>query len=85
MGPSILFRFDVLAQLANIPAQITLYELLRPPIREALREATTNYEVFLAQIPAMLEEKDDEHFSSGLQTFPTHHILFRGYANQEKA
>ena len=28
-GPSTLFCFDVLAQLANIPARITLYELLR--------------------------------------------------------
>ena len=35
------YRFDVLAQLANIPARITLYELprLSKSTREALREA----------------------------------------------
>jgi len=40
-GPSTPFRFDVLAQLDNIPAQITLYELLRlsKSTREALKEA----------------------------------------------
>ena len=38
------YHFDVLAQLANIPARITLYELLRlsKSTREALREALTN-------------------------------------------
>ena len=40
-GSSTPYRFDVLAQLANIPTRITLYELLRlsKSIREALREA----------------------------------------------
>ena len=28
-GSSTLYRFDILAQMANIPARITLYELLR--------------------------------------------------------
>jgi len=28
-GPSEPYRFDVFAQLTNIPARITLYELLR--------------------------------------------------------
>ena len=42
-GSSILFRFDVLPQLANIPARITFYELLRlqstrKPLREALAD-----------------------------------------------
>jgi len=47
------FRFDVLAQLANIPARITLYELLRffKSTREGLKEASVNSEVFLTQIP----------------------------------
>jgi len=53
------FRFDVLAQLANISNRITLYELLRlsKSTREALREAHANFEIFLAQIPAMPEEE----------------------------
>jgi len=39
-GSSTPYRFDVLAQLANIPARITFYELLRlsKSTREALRE-----------------------------------------------
>ena len=41
------YRFDVLAQLANIPVRITLYELLRllKSTREALKEALANAEV----------------------------------------
>jgi len=44
------FRFDVLAQLANILAHITLYELLKlfKSIREALREALADSEAFIA-------------------------------------
>jgi predicted CoA-binding protein len=58
-GPSTPFNFDVLAQLANIPARITLYELLRlsKTTREALREALADSEVFLAQMPATAEEE----------------------------
>jgi len=53
-GPSTPFRFDVLAQLANIPARITLYELLRlfKSARDALKEALADAEVFITQIPA---------------------------------
>ena len=63
------FRFDALAQLANILAQITQYELLKlfKSTREALREALTDSEVFLTQIPAILEDQDDGH----------HHQAFR--------
>ena len=47
------FRFDIINQLANIPARITLYELLKlsKSTREALREALTNAEVFVTQLP----------------------------------
>jgi len=40
VGPSTPFRFVVLAQLANIPARIILYELLRlsKSTRDALKE-----------------------------------------------
>jgi len=40
-GLNTLFRFDILAQLANIPARITLHELLciSKKTREALRNA----------------------------------------------
>jgi len=62
-GSSAPYRFGVLGQLANIPARITLYELLRlsKSIREALREALTDAEVFMAKIPAKPEEKDEEN------------------------
>jgi len=46
LGPrlNMPFRFDILAQLANIPARITIHELLRlsKEIREALRDALAN-------------------------------------------
>jgi len=55
-------RFDVLAQLANIPARITLYKLLKltKSTREALREALADAEVFMAQILAEPQEEDKE-------------------------
>jgi len=48
-GISAPYRFDVLAQLANIPARITLYELLRlsNSTREALREDLADAEAFM--------------------------------------
>ena len=47
------FRFDILAQLANIPARITIHELLRlsKEAREALRDALANSESFLTHMP----------------------------------
>jgi len=53
-GSSAPYRFDVLDQLANIPARITLYKLLRlsKSTRKVLREALADAEVFMAQIPA---------------------------------
>jgi len=47
------FRFDILAQLANIPARITIHELLRlsKETREALRDALANSESFLTCMP----------------------------------
>jgi len=49
---SVPYRFDVLTQLANIPARITLYEVLRLSLstREALREALADAEAFMARI-----------------------------------
>jgi len=63
MGLSTPFCFDVMAQLANIPAWITLYELLRlsKSTRNALREALADAEVFVTQIPAICGEEDDSH------------------------
>jgi len=42
------FRFDVLAQIANIPTRITLNELLKlfKSTREALRETLIDSEIF---------------------------------------
>jgi len=53
------FRFDILAQLANIPARMTLYELLRlsKETREVLRDALADSKIFLTQVPA---PPDDE-------------------------
>ena len=61
-GSTTPYRFDVLAQLANIPARITLYELLRlsKSTREALRESLADAEVFMAQIPTGPQEEDEE-------------------------
>src|SRR4051812_3009750 len=53
VGVSQPFRFDIINQLANIPARITLYELLKlsKSTREALREALADVEVFVTQLP----------------------------------
>ena len=61
-GSSAPYRFNVLAQLANIPAKITLYELLRlsNSKREALRKVLADVEVFMAQILAEPQEENEE-------------------------
>jgi len=71
-GSPTLYRFDVLAQLANIPARITHYELLRlsKSTREALREALTDAEVFMAQIPARPQEEDEEGYLHAFKVPP---------------
>ena len=55
VGPSTPFRFDIMAQLANIPARITFYGLLRlsKSTRDALREALADAEIFMTQISAI--------------------------------
>jgi len=57
------YRFDVLAQLANIPAWITLDELLRlsKSTRKALKEALADVEAFMSQSLAKLEKEDEEN------------------------
>jgi len=52
-----------MAQLANIPARITLYELLRlsKSTKDALREALADAEIFVIQFPALCAEEDDNH------------------------
>lgn len=61
-GSSQPFCFNVLAQLANTPAKITLYELLKlsKSTREALREALAVTEVIMAQISIGLPQEDME-------------------------
>ena len=63
MGPSTPSRFDVMAQLVNIPIRITLYELLRlsKTTRDVLREALADVEIFMTQIPAICGEEDNIH------------------------
>jgi len=66
------FCFDVLAQLANIPARITLYKLLTlfKSTREALREVLAYSELFLTQIPSIPEEEDDGHYHQASRHSP---------------
>ena len=47
------FRFDMLSQLTDIPARITIHELFRlsKQTREALRDALANLESFLTHMP----------------------------------
>jgi len=54
------FRFDILAQLANNLARITLHKLLRlsKEIRKALRNALADSELFLTQVPSILTKDD---------------------------
>ena len=53
LGLNMPFSFDILTQLANIPARITMHELLRlsKETREALRDALANSESFLTYMP----------------------------------
>jgi len=57
-GTPVPYCFDVLAQLANILARITLYELLR--LSKSTREALADAEVFMTQILAEPKEEDKE-------------------------
>ena len=52
-GLKVPFWFDILAQLANIPARITIHELLHlsKETREAIRDALANSESFLIHMP----------------------------------
>jgi len=54
------FRFDILAQLANILARITLHELLHlsKKMKEALRDALADSESFLTQVPSIPTKED---------------------------
>src|SRR3954463_1652169 len=69
------FRFDIINQLANIPARITLYELLKlsKSTREALREALADAEVFVTQLP--IGSAIDEPHSLSVFCVPTN-IVF---------
>jgi len=69
------YRFDVLAQLTNIPSRITLYELLRlsKSTREALREALADAEVFIAQISVGPQEEMKNTAFIPLK-MPLHHL-----------
>jgi len=51
-GSSRPYHFDIFVELANIPARITLYDLLRlsKSTRKALREVLADAEVFMARI-----------------------------------
>src|SRR3954462_15227812 len=65
------FRFDIINQLANILARITLYELLRlsKSTREALREALADPDVFFTQLP--IGSTIDEPYSLSISHVPT--------------
>ena len=82
-GSSAPYRFDVLAQLANIPARITLYEFLRlsKSTRKALREALADVEAFMARILTKPEEEDEENCLHASQYVP-HNLHSRRHAGQ---
>src|SRR5204863_2064297 len=65
------FRFDIINQLANIPARITLYELLKlsKSTREALKEALADAKVFVTQLP--IGSTIDEPHSLNVSCVPT--------------
>src|SRR4051812_3842839 len=65
------FRFDIINQLANIPARITLYELLKlsKSTGEALREVLADAEVFITQLP--IGSAIDEPHSLNVSCVPT--------------
>ena len=71
-GSTTPYHFDALAQLANIPARIPLYELLRlsKSTREALREALADAEIFMAQILTGSQEEDEEDHLHASQNAP---------------
>jgi len=71
-GSSGPYSFDVLAQLANILARITLYKLLRlsKSTREALREVLVDAEAFMARILAKPEKEDEENCLHAFQHVP---------------
>lgn len=77
-GLNTAFQFDVMAQLANIPARITLHELFRlsRETREALKEALTQLESFLTQLTPQLTESGDgeplcSHSNMAMQHVPS--------------
>src|SRR3954462_8663422 len=69
------FRFDIINQLANIPARITLYELLKlsKSTREALREALADAEVFVTQLP--IGSTIDESHSLSISCVPADIVI----------
>jgi len=71
-----------LAQLANILARITFYELLRlsKSTREALREALNDSETFIPQILTEHEEEDKGHYLQTSEHFSC--ITFTPYDMQ---
>jgi len=75
------YCFDVIAQLANIPARITLYELLRlsKSTREALGEALADAEVFMARIP-LNHKRKIKRLPPNLSTCPLHNLHGRRHA-----
>ena len=80
-----LFFFDILVQLANIPARITLL-CLSKEMCEVLRDALANSESFLSQVPSI--PTDDNGLlvpnSYGTTTSTMHHLHFRGHTIQRQ-
>jgi len=72
-GLNIPFCFDILAQLANILARITIHELLRllKETREVLRDALAYSESFLTHMPET--PRDDTQPSSS----ECHHVQLK--------
>ena len=72
-GLNIPFRFDILAQLANIPTRITIHELLHlsKETREALRDALANSESEMIHMPETPREDTQP------SCFECHHVQLK--------
>jgi len=77
VGPSTPFRFDTLAQRANIPARITLYELLSEstPRREGVNRCSANLRQMIQNLKLISNTqhvaKSESEFSvKGSETTP---------------
>ena len=77
------YRFDVLAQLANIPARLRALETIEVN-KSSFESSFTDAEVFMAQILAEPQEEDEEdclHASQYVPYITSHQTTCRSSGN----